>query len=295
MAVEVDFNAYTDQIWAYLMEVCGNEFGAAGMMGNLYAESNCTPYACEPTRPYDVCMTYIANVDDGTVTRYQFITYGCSPTGGSSGSTNNKGFGLCQWTSTNRKAGLYDSKGDNSIGDLGIQLAWLEHELTTSYTSVLSAMQNGTSVRGVSDVVLVRFESPQDQSEAVKRLRASYGQAYFDHYAGGGTSFYTSIEIEGNGAATATPNPAPSGQPVQIVATPRAPDTFLTWEVISGGITLDLPSIVAANSFTMGGTGVRLKALFTGEPPTPPTPGEPLKQTRKRMPIWEYPVFRIRR
>ncbi|MBQ1808493.1 MAG: hypothetical protein IIZ87_03065 [Selenomonas sp.] len=290
---DAGFNEYTDYIWDYLYSFIGNDFGVAGMMGNIWAESNCTPWACEPSLPKNTCMTYIANVDNGTVTRYQFITYGCSPSGGSSGSSNHKGFGLCQWTYTTRKAGLYDSKGSASIGDISMQLAWLQHELETSYIGVLNTLRNATSVRQASDVVLIHFESPADTGEAVQRLRAKYSQTYFDHYAGGTTGHYISIEIEGNGAATAFPNPAESGQPVQIEAVARSPDIFLYWEVETVGVALDAPADSPVNSFTMIDEMVSLIAHFTGEtPPPPPPPTGKAKHSKKKMPIWMYPIIR---
>ena len=55
----VTFNDYMPYIWNTLVQAIGNEKGVAGLMGNLYAESGCTPYACQPDRPYSTCMTYI--------------------------------------------------------------------------------------------------------------------------------------------------------------------------------------------------------------------------------------------
>ena len=56
-------------------------------------------------------------------------------------------------------------------------------ELSTSYKTVLATLKTATSVRAASDAVLLQFERPADQSEAVKAKRARYGQKYFDKYA----------------------------------------------------------------------------------------------------------------
>ncbi len=64
-----------------------------------------------------------------------------------------------------------------------IQLGFLMQELSTSYKTVLATLKTATGVRAASDAVLLQFERPADQSEAVKAKRAGYGQKYFDKYA----------------------------------------------------------------------------------------------------------------
>lgn len=44
-------------------------------------------------------------------------------------------------------------------------------------------MKAAKSVREASDIVLTQYERPADQSESVKKKRASYGQKYYDRYA----------------------------------------------------------------------------------------------------------------
>ena len=45
-------------------------------------------------------------------------------------------------------------------------------------------LQSITTVRAASDLVLINFENPDDQSETVKKTRASYAQSFYDQYAG---------------------------------------------------------------------------------------------------------------
>ena len=52
-----------------------------------------------------------------------------------------------------------------------------------SSKAVLATLKTTASVRAASDAVLLQFERPADQSEAVKAKRAGYGQKYFDKYA----------------------------------------------------------------------------------------------------------------
>lgn len=63
-----------------------------------------------------------------------------------------------------------------------MQLGFLMQELS-SY-GLLTSLKTAASVRAASDLVLLKFEKPADQSEAAKTRRASYGQAYYDKYAG---------------------------------------------------------------------------------------------------------------
>ena len=163
-------NSNAKIIWDYLMKKINNPYGVAGLMGNLQAESGLNPKnlqnSCEKKSGY-TDQTYTLNVDNGTYTKFATDLYG---------------YGLAQWTSQGRKLGLYNSKGNKSIGDLTMQLDYLWKELNTSYKIVLKTIKSAKSVKEASDIVLTKFERPKDQSDAVKMKRASYGQYFFDKY-----------------------------------------------------------------------------------------------------------------
>ena len=159
-------------IWDFLLGKIKNPFGVAGLMGNLKAESGLNPKNLQNSCEKKLKMSdeqYVKAVDNGTYK--DFATDKC-------------GFGLAQWSSSGRKAGLLESKGNASIGDLNVQLNYLWKELSTSYKTVLNGLQTAKSVREASDIVLTKYERPKDQSEAVKVKRASYGQEYFNKYGG---------------------------------------------------------------------------------------------------------------
>lgn len=84
-----------------------------------------------------------------------------------------------------------------SIGDLEMQLDFLFKELTEGYKAVLNVLKTATTVRAASDSVLLNYERPADQSEAVKTKRAGYGQTYYNKYAG-------TASKPGNGGKTMT-------------------------------------------------------------------------------------------
>ena len=95
------------------------------------------------------------------------------------------GYGLCQWTWWKRKEGLYNfaKETNRSVGDLTLQLEYLWYELTEDYPAVLNALSIASSVRDASNAMLFQFEKPADQSGAVQRKRAEFGQTYLDRYA----------------------------------------------------------------------------------------------------------------
>lgn len=182
--MSVSFNDYMPRIWNVLMGAIGNSIGVAALMGNLYAESGCTPYACQPSRSYSTCMTYIGHVDRHEINETGFVHHGCSSTGGVA--EGQGGFGLAQWTYYTRKQLLYDywlTRG-GSIGDLDMQLTFLIWELQTNYNLVWNALVNATNIQAASDIVLTQFEKPTDQSQAVKDIRAGYGTDIYNQYNG---------------------------------------------------------------------------------------------------------------
>lgn len=162
-----------DKVWRYLFNKIGNAFGAAGLMGNMDAESKF--YANNLQNSYNERWgiddyQYTQEVDAGT---RNFI--------------DGAGYGLCQWTYKTRKQGLLDfaRSQKSSVGNIDTGLDFLWKELTTSYKGVLKVLQTTSSVKEASDVVLTKFERPKDQSEANKQRRADKGQAIYDKYAGG--------------------------------------------------------------------------------------------------------------
>lgn len=174
-----------ERTWNYLVKVLGNQYGAAGVIGNLYAESGiifnrvetlCLNRLKEYTGKTWTNATYTAAVDNGTIGRKEFLN-----------PLENKqyGYGLCQWTSPSRKAGLYDLVKSRkvSIADEEAQLDWMISELTASYKTVHSTLKAAKSVKEASDIFLLKFEIPADRSDAVKDKRAGYGQKYYDKYA----------------------------------------------------------------------------------------------------------------
>lgn len=171
-------------IWNYFQGKGLTAAGTAGLMGNLFAESGLRPENMENyyEKQYGYTdLTYTMAVDLGT---YRFGSYDNAK---DSFIRDKAGYGLAQWTYWSRKQGLYElaaSRGE-SISTMSVQLDYLWMELQKSYGSVVSVLRTTDSVREASDVVLVQFENPaaENQNEAAKILRASYGQKYYDTFA----------------------------------------------------------------------------------------------------------------
>lgn len=174
-------------IWEYLKAQGLTDAGAAGLMGNLYAESGLRPNNLQNSYEGKLGIAdaeYTEMVDHGTYTNF----------GG-----DRAGYGLAQWTYPTRKAALlsFAKAAKKSIGDLEMQLDFLIKELSEGYKGVLAVLRTTTSVREASDAVLLQFERPADQSEERQKQRAEYGQKYFDKYAkkGGGVMGFTNSSL----------------------------------------------------------------------------------------------------
>lgn len=162
------------RIWGFLVEHIGNPFGAAGMMGNLYAESGLNPRNLQNTFEKRFGFSddeYTEAVDSG---RYNSFVF------------DGAGYGIAQWTYWSRKTRLLSMAREQgkSIGDLDLQLEVLWAELQ-AYKGVLEALRSAQSVREASDVVLTQYERPADQGNVVRARRAAYGQTYYDRFEGG--------------------------------------------------------------------------------------------------------------
>lgn len=161
------------KIWNYLIEKGLSKAGAAGLMGNLYAESGLRPNNLQNSYEGRLGMAdaeYTELVDKGAYTNFVH---------------DSAGYGLAQWTYWSRKQNLlaFARAAGKSIGDLEMQLDFLLKELSEGYKSVLNTLKTTGSIKTASDSVLVNFERPADQSSAAKTRRAGYGQTFYDKFA----------------------------------------------------------------------------------------------------------------
>ena len=184
-----------DQIvWAFLKNCGLSDCAAAGLMGNLSAESGLKPDNLQNSYENTLHMTdasYTAAVDNGNYTNFV---------------RDSAGYGLAQWTYWSRKQALLDftKAAGVSVGDLRAQLAFLWRELQ-DFKGLVSAIQSAKTVMEASNLILSQYESPADQSPAVQQKRADLGQAYYNQFAG-----HSVTQSDPSGSAVVTEPIAPA-------------------------------------------------------------------------------------
>lgn len=183
---KIAINEFAKKAYRLYTEAGLTTEGACGLMGNQYAESagflaNRVEFLCikrlkEAGYTY-TDESYTKAVDQGKLSCEQFL----HPLPG-----KQYGYGLCQWTSPSRKAGLYNAtKGKGiSIADEAAQIEFTLKELRESYPKVLEKLKSTKSVKEASDIVLVKFEQPADTGASVKNTRYDYAKQYYDYFKG---------------------------------------------------------------------------------------------------------------
>lgn len=162
------------RIWEFFKEKGFTECGIAGLMGNIQAESSFKANNLQSTGNTGLRLSdeeYTEKVNSGEYSRDNFRKDG-------------HGYGLVQWTYHTRKAALYDyaKKASKSIGDLEMQLVFMYNELK-EYADVFKVLKTATTVKEASDIVMLKYERPYDQSEKAMAKRASYGEAIYKEFA----------------------------------------------------------------------------------------------------------------
>ena len=166
-------------MWEFLMSKIDNEYGVAGLMGNIFAESglksNNLQNSCEKKLDY-TDVTYTEAVDNRTYLNFV---------------NDSAGYGLAQWTFWSRKEALlnYAKSINKSIGDYQMQLDFLYSEIKGN-SGLFDNLKNATSVMEASTAVLYKYERPavvingtEEAKEETKKKRAEYGQKYYDKYS----------------------------------------------------------------------------------------------------------------
>ena len=179
-----DMQTNARAIWKFLLDRGLTPEGAAGLMGNLRAES---------TLRANIVQRGMGHTDDGFT---QLLDELVKSGKGKAELTKimkkkpyaSVGYGLAQWTTADRKAGLVlkARKNGTSVADLNTQLEFLMDELGGKYYSkVWKTLTSAKSVEEASTSVLKGFERPADMGPATVAKRASFGQGFFDLLAKG--------------------------------------------------------------------------------------------------------------
>jgi hypothetical protein len=187
-------------VWDYFKGKGLTDYGIAGLMGNLYAESGLRSNALERLcikryAELGINFTdefYTISVDSGAISKNEFL----HPMG------KHYGYGLAQWTTESRKRGLYDyCKAQNvSISDLNAQCEYLCLELEKAFKSTLNVLKTASDVDTASDYVLLHFEQPKDATSQIEIRRKCSNGIY--NLLGGSMVIIGSARIDENGHAS---------------------------------------------------------------------------------------------
>lgn len=154
--------------------------GACGLMGNQYAESagfvsNRLEFLCvKRYKEKGIVYTdesYTKYVDSGKISKTEFL----SPLG------RHYGYGLSQWTTSDRKSGLYElaKKKGVSIADGDMQLEYTVLELKKKFPKTFKFLCTTKNVKEASDYVLEHYESP-DGWQSLSAIRADYSKQIYE-------------------------------------------------------------------------------------------------------------------
>ena len=299
-------------IWNFFLNLFGgNEYASAGACGNMQAESGFYSNNCEnkwnnKTGISDDEATQ--KINNGEWDLNYFLYDNASPPKYTSWWVNGYGwgYGLSQWTDTERRTRLWNRTIGSGIpiDDIQAQLDYITWEFTEGrWAGVRTALMQCTSVDQA-----VKIYCNQYEGGTPNQSRYTYAHDFYDRFAGHGTGFPITITAHGNCKPFATLHLnegidkqifyAEAGTDVFIHANVGEGDYFQLWVAdFPSTLVIDMPT--GANTFfTMPNSKVNITCQCTGEtpepPPYPPVPPTPILNPikRKRMPIWVYPCLR---
>lgn len=95
------------------------------------------------------------------------------------------------WNNASHSSSCVHGFIDGNDGTIYQTLPWNHrgwHGGGSSFPPVLQTFKTAKTVWEAADAVLLKFEKPANQSAAVQKNRASFGQDYYDKYAGGSSA-----------------------------------------------------------------------------------------------------------
>ena len=308
-------------IWNFFLNLFGgNEYAAAGACGNMQHESAFLTNNCENSWNKNHLSDEAATekINSGEWDLNYFLYDSASPPRYVGWWVNKYGwgYGLSQWTTTERRTELWNRTRSKGLGidDAGAQLQYISDEFTgvahaqnsaiRDYSGVRAALMAATSVDQAVDIYCRQYEGGAPNSK-----RSEYAWDFYNRFAGTGTGYEIVITANGNCRPFATLH-LDEGIEKQIFYADEGTDVFIHANVGEGDYfqlwIADSPSSLIIDVetspntfFTMPASKVNITCQCTGEtpepapyPPVPPTPIlEPYKPPH-RMPIWMYPMFR---
>lgn len=149
--------------------------GACAMMGNMSAESGLISFRkqgdLDYKNGYPQSQQYTGAVDDGSMTRWQFMS-------------DSIGYGLCQWTYSTRKDHLYMYARELgvSIGQEQMQCGFCIYELQSEYAELFSYLCNTNDLVEATKRICAEYECPAvnnfaDRINVAQRIYNQFGES----------------------------------------------------------------------------------------------------------------------
>lgn len=158
--------SYHQTIYNLLRGYGFSEAGALGMLGNWECESGCEPYRVQGDYQASraISKAYVAAIEGGLSDRERFAT-------------DQKGFGLAQWTYPQRKQNLWDAwkASGRHIDSVEFQVEFAITELLNEYSGLLQFLKRTDTIDalwGCVDRICREYERP-----AVNNVQARYDAA----------------------------------------------------------------------------------------------------------------------
>jgi len=157
--------------------------GACGLMGNMMAESTMKSNIAQRGMTSMTDEQYTAAADNGMI---DFAS-------------DSVGYGLCQWTSSDRKAKLlaFAKNRGVSVGDEAMQIQFCLLEMMQSpYQSVAMTLRSSHDIDECADRVCDKYERPANNNYQARR---QYARQFFNEFAGSGALSQEHVELIGTG------------------------------------------------------------------------------------------------
>ena len=184
-------NDTTELTWNCLVTHGLTKEGAAAVMGNMEAESGIRPNNLQDMYEPIIGLNdeqYTSAVDTGSYNNFE---------------NDEAGYGLCQWTVSDRKGPLYDyvKSSNSSIADLAAQLNFLVlDEFPRLFSSIYDELQTTHDISSATERFMRKFENPRDQSSTAIQGRIRNAQSFYDKYKDLNPT--TQVTPTGQGSAT---------------------------------------------------------------------------------------------
>jgi len=162
-------------IWNYLKKNTSlPDVAIAGIMGNMECESNCESMRLQNDFSYNRQMSqhYADMVNSGTMDAQTF-------------QSDQRGWGLCQWTWGPRKANLlkFCQSYGKGIEDEETQLRFMLTELQSEFLTTWKAMLTATTTDYVSDIFCRNYENPEVTPTTYTTRRTASKEIYNKYHS----------------------------------------------------------------------------------------------------------------